>query len=109
MAIILGDSLSWLTAAQDRINSCAAEKFFGFLTRIQWAGALGWAGLLVLASLDKLLGGSTLEACGGVLALVAATLERLHWVSPLEAPLGVAVSADDKEVGVLASGVDQIK
>ena len=40
---------------------------------------------------------------------VAPPLERLHWVSPLEAPLGVAVSEDEEEVGILATGVDQLQ
>ena len=45
---------------------------------------------------------SPLELAEGVLALVDPTLERLHWVLPLEGSLGVEISADRKVVGVLA-------
>ena len=38
----------------------------------------------------------------GVSALADPPLERLHWDPPLEELLGVAVSADKEEVGVLA-------
>ena len=62
---ILGDSLNWLTAAQDSIASCATEQKFGFLLQVLWAGALGWAVLMALAILANLLDGSTLGACGG--------------------------------------------
>ena len=50
-----------------------------------------------------------LEPAAGVLELVYPPLKRLHWVSPLEAPLGVLVSAYKEEVGVLAAGVDQLQ
>ena len=43
-----------------------------------------------------------LGLASGVLALVAPPLERLKWVPTLEGLLGVAVSADKEEVGVLA-------
>ena len=36
-----------------------------------------------------------------MLALVTPPLERLHWVPPLEEMLGVAVSVDKEEIGVL--------
>ena len=79
VARILGDSLSWLTAAQDSISSCATERNFGFLLRVLWAGTLGWSGLLALVNLANLLCGFTLGCCiGGVGAggstFVAATL-----------------------------------
>ena len=38
----------------------------------------------------------------GVSALVDTPLERLHWVPTLEGLLGVAVTADKEELGVLA-------
>ena len=50
-----------------------------------------------------------LELAAGVLALLYPPLERLQWVPPLEASLGVAVSADEEDVGVLTVGVDQLQ
>ena len=47
-----------------------------------------------------------LELAEVVMALVAPPLKRLHWVPLLEASLGVAVSANKEEVGVLTAGVD---
>ena len=38
----------------------------------------------------------------GVLSLLNLPLDQLHWVPPLEASLGVAVSLDEEEVGFLA-------
>ena len=50
-----------------------------------------------------------LELAVVVLALVAPPFERIHWVPPLEAPLGVAVSADEEELGVLVTGLDHLQ
>ena len=79
MERILGDSLSWLTATQAIIASCAMERKFGLLLRVLLSGTLGWSVLLALASLVNLLGGSTLGACvrgvgAGGSTLGAATL-----------------------------------
>ena len=64
---VLGDSLSWLTDAQDSINYCPTERKFGFLFQVLWDGSLGWYGLLDPESIADLLGGSTLGDCvGGV-------------------------------------------
>ena len=65
VARTLGESLHWLTSAQDSIASCATDQKFGFLLRFLWDGALGWSGLLAPEILDNLLGGFTLGACGG--------------------------------------------
>ena len=74
MARILGNSLSWLTAAKDIIDSCTTERKFGFLLRVLWAGALGWSGLLASASLADLLGGYTLGDCVGGVGAGSSTL-----------------------------------
>ena len=74
VARILGDSLSWLTAAQDRIDSCAKERRFGLLIRVLWASALGWYGLLAPAIISDLLGGFTLGDCDGGVGAGGSTL-----------------------------------
>ena len=74
MARIFGKSLSWFTAAQDSIDSCATERKFGFLLRLLWAGALGWSGLLAPEILSNILGGSTLGDCVGCVSAGGYTL-----------------------------------
>ena len=74
MARILGDTLSWLTAAQDIIDSFATERTFGFLLQVLWASALGWYGLLAPAIISDLLGGFTLGDCDGGVGAGGSTL-----------------------------------
>ena len=74
MAEILGDSLSWLMAANYSIASCATERKFELLLPVLLAGVLGWDGLLAPVSLANLLGGSTFGACGGGVGAGGSTL-----------------------------------
>ena len=64
LARFLGDSLSWLTVAQDKIASCATERKLGFLIRVLWAGPSGRESLAFMAKSGDLLGGSTLGDAG---------------------------------------------
>ena len=106
---ILGDSLSWLTAAQDSIAFCATEQKFGFLIQVLWAGALGCSGFLASASLSNLLGGFTLGAYGGGISASGSTLGAATLGFNLEGTTGSGGLCGKRVVGVLAAGVDQLQ
>ena len=88
VARILGDSLSWLTAAQDSIASCATERNVGFLLRVLWDVTLGWSGLLALVNLANLLCGFTLGYCIGDVGAGGSTLGAATLASALGGIIG---------------------
>ena len=64
LARFLGDSLSWLTVAQDNIASCATERKLGFLLRVIWAGPSSRESVAFVAKRGDILCGSTLGSAG---------------------------------------------